>query len=471
LLGYYNDHVDGTSDLHVASDIEFTPGASLWADSSGIAATDVEAAINEIISDLTNSAGAARINAAAGSAWIDTTTNPAATIQAKLNKIITDLGTGTGGAAKVSAADLAGWHDGSSVSPGTKSVQNMLAGIVSALGVQTGNGGADKVGVGAQSKTSGSYTETTAASSVWDQIGELLTSLTLKARLAGNNVFTGANTFNTSPVVHGADLLANAAGVQTARLSVAHGDGGSLYKTLLLYSERDGSAPDRTIACYLVSGSSSNGEGLELTGNAKWNATSGVWEKWDTSDNNSWIVRLTRFGIQIASRSVAGSGTWSEAGWTYELYDVRHIFTGQPLLSIYDGRVKFTSAGAVSNLARTATPETNTLYAKTLVKAWGLFSTLSDAVTPVEGFNTGTHTLDGATDRVTVNLNNALSDTNYIVLTHDHEATSNATSWLVVSKATGSFVLQARITDTHAVENLGAAVTRFCSFVVLGVDA
>ncbi len=67
LLGWLNGHLTGASDRHVATAVDVAI-ASTWADASSIVGTDVDAALEEIVSDLAATTGAGRVGAAASAA-------------------------------------------------------------------------------------------------------------------------------------------------------------------------------------------------------------------------------------------------------------------------------------------------------------------------------------------------------------------------------------------------------------------
>lgn len=92
LLGYYNAHATGSTDKHAATAITAAISA-LWADSSGIVATNVDAAIEEIIADLAATAGGGRVGASSTAATY-LFGLAGATVQAQLNEIraLLDLG-------------------------------------------------------------------------------------------------------------------------------------------------------------------------------------------------------------------------------------------------------------------------------------------------------------------------------------------------------------------------------------------
>lgn len=91
LLGFINGHVGAASGAHAATAISYA-GSGNWKNATNIAATTVEAAIDQVVSDLAADAGAARIGIAARSNWLGGRTNPASvSIFDAIEKIVTDL--------------------------------------------------------------------------------------------------------------------------------------------------------------------------------------------------------------------------------------------------------------------------------------------------------------------------------------------------------------------------------------------
>jgi len=154
LLADINDHENDATAAHAASAISYG-GSGSWADATAVSGASVEAAIDEVVSDLGATSGAPKVGAAAtagspnalaagsvrsqldellghinahenaasgahaasaiayagGGNWLGGRTNPAATVEAQLDKIISDLAAQTAsddGAERVGAQAVAG---------------------------------------------------------------------------------------------------------------------------------------------------------------------------------------------------------------------------------------------------------------------------------------------------------------------------------------------------------------------------
>ncbi len=111
LLGFINGHAAATSGAHAATAVSYA-GSGNWKDATTVSGTTVEAAIDEVVSDLAADAGAARIGIAARSTWLGGRTNPASvSIFDAIEKIITDLAVQTAsddGAERVGAQAVTG---------------------------------------------------------------------------------------------------------------------------------------------------------------------------------------------------------------------------------------------------------------------------------------------------------------------------------------------------------------------------
>lgn len=90
LLTFYNNHVSGAADQHAATALTASI-AALWADGTGIVGATVDAALEEIVTDLAGVAGANKIGAGIAATWRDATGIAGATIDAVLEEILTDL--------------------------------------------------------------------------------------------------------------------------------------------------------------------------------------------------------------------------------------------------------------------------------------------------------------------------------------------------------------------------------------------
>jgi hypothetical protein len=91
LLSFINAHINLATGSHAASAISYA-GSGNWKDATTVSGATVEAAIDEVVSDLAADAGAARVGIAARSSWLGGRTNPAGvSIFDAIEKVITDL--------------------------------------------------------------------------------------------------------------------------------------------------------------------------------------------------------------------------------------------------------------------------------------------------------------------------------------------------------------------------------------------
>ncbi len=188
LLHALNNHLNTASAAHAASAISYG-GAGTWKDATAVSSANVEAAIDEVVSDLAADAGASRIGTAARSAWLGGRTNPAGvSLLAALDKIITDLGLQVGGddgAMRVGAQASGNLPAGSVRSQldalDATSVRTSVPNTFSAL--QTVNGAAGD--------TSGALA-TTAAPSVRKLLWEFAINANYKGRLYSSTKFLGS---------------------------------------------------------------------------------------------------------------------------------------------------------------------------------------------------------------------------------------------------------------------------------------
>ncbi len=132
LLTFYNNHVSGAADQHAATALTAAI-AALWADGTGIAGATVDAALEEIVTDLAGVAGANKVGAGVAATWRDASGIAGATVDAVLEEIVTDLAlqtsTAVHGAGKVGAfAQTVG-----SVTVNTGSVGSQILDLVTAL--------------------------------------------------------------------------------------------------------------------------------------------------------------------------------------------------------------------------------------------------------------------------------------------------------------------------------------------------
>jgi len=208
-------HITDTVDAHNASAISYDGGPN-WADGTPNDEVEVEAQIDAMITDLsdtTTGAGgagkvgvvvstvgtvslaagelavrlrdlqsAASINYAGGGNWQDGTSNPATNVEAQLDKFITDLATAADGGDKISFDPTGGqWEDGGELSSTqlSSAIREMIVALASKAG---GDDGAHLLGV--ESVTVGTVTN-----SATDLLGRL-TALQNATNLSTNGALT-----------------------------------------------------------------------------------------------------------------------------------------------------------------------------------------------------------------------------------------------------------------------------------------
>lgn len=116
MMDELNDHVNGVANAHPATGISYA-GSPNWADASAVTSTNVEAAIDEIVSDLASVAGANKIGAGVASTWRTGVAPTGANVDALLESIVTDLADQTGatadGASRIGAEAVGNLAQGS----------------------------------------------------------------------------------------------------------------------------------------------------------------------------------------------------------------------------------------------------------------------------------------------------------------------------------------------------------------------
>lgn len=301
------------------------PGSG--ATSTAIDNGTVIAAINAINAHITNPSGAhpaTAIHYSGGNVWADGTANPATDVDAQLSKIITNLRpttNGASGAHRLGSASIVGaintiaagttysilqalklasnleYGGGSAWADGTTtpavSIETQLDNITSWLGGSLGGTGAGKI--------SATAAGTRVTTTVSGQIGELDTS---KGGLAQTNTWTVANTFSNLINANGASGDTNAA-VKTAGTPTA--------RKLLWETASTANAKVRLYASINL--------GFELTTNASWNGAN--WAK----DTTGLVAAHMLFSSNLSSTacirllyySNTSNATFADTDWTGEV--------------------------------------------------------------------------------------------------------------------------------------------------------
>ena len=214
LLGFVNDHVDGSADRHAASAIDYAGGGN-WADATTNPAATVEVQLDKIITDLTGTGtstggtrkiagealptggGAGAIAAGTlfsqlnslkyggnleyqgGGTWADGSTNPATSVEAQLDKVVSDIAStsSSGGLAKVGCGARTTWRGGRT-NPAATSFSALDKVIVDISAQDAGDDGMERVGGEARTGSPNSLAVGSAASQAAELLGFVNARLT-----------------------------------------------------------------------------------------------------------------------------------------------------------------------------------------------------------------------------------------------------------------------------------------------------
>jgi hypothetical protein len=368
---------------------------------------------------------------------------PPSQAKAGLDAIVRDLAESvtTSGADRVgSKLSSAAFADASVLAVG--SVWSQINALVAAIGTSALPSGAKKLG--AEAQTIGG--ESVIAGTLFQQITSILTSLNGKAT-AANFVLKAGDTMSGSLLTSvlgndlgsasfpweafltqarlGNTLTSTAANARIARLLASICTTATSRRTLIM------ELPNLTAANASVRVYASNfdtapatidpNEGVEIAINCSWNGT--AWTPDVQALESAKLVRLDLTGVIVHAK------TWIDPGsnWTDDQWEnpssPSFRFTASPttpLLSLDEGRVHFTNTSTVAAGSNppynSASLLGNTLYAKSMVKAWLSFQVATNAVSVVEGYNFDTPTVGAGTDIVTMSFVVDMFDANYIVL-------------------------------------------------------
>ncbi len=152
LLTELQNHIDTGSGFHQATGIIFTPELSSWSDTSKLVATNVQTAVDEIVTDLAATTGAQKIGTLAlPGPWADGTAGPGGglniigTISSVISQLANKVNATDAGANKVGFFTSAGWADGTWLL--SLNVREAIDEIVDTLAENnTGDDGAKKIG-------------------------------------------------------------------------------------------------------------------------------------------------------------------------------------------------------------------------------------------------------------------------------------------------------------------------------------
>lgn len=167
-----------------AVDVAFSPFTGPAPISWDIAATTTQDAIEEIVSDLSDTSGAAKVGTTALAAWADGDTNPDSNVQAALERVVNDLTSTSGarGLGKLTAPALATWADGTTNPADTAA--DSLAKIVEDLTSTSGDRGAGKLTAPARGNWADG--DTNPAATLAAALAKVITDLTTVSGACGS---------------------------------------------------------------------------------------------------------------------------------------------------------------------------------------------------------------------------------------------------------------------------------------------
>lgn len=399
LLQYLNDHVDGVSTRHPATDIDYA-GSPVWAGAiSGLPVGTVENALDQVVTQLgsiANPCGGERVGTRATVGTYATGSGyAAANVWSVLNSIVTDLGTtgATSGAHRVGSAARTAWLGGRT-NPAA-SVFAALDKIITDLAATTsGDDGAERIGFFASGNI--------AATDVGAAIRELDTE---KGGLALANTWTNTNLFNAlltaaagitvsaggltvgagvadiqERITLGSDLIATAANNLLARIQSTLGDTAVIATTgrTLLWEILNANSGTR--APIRIYATQRNGGGLSIAINCVWDNATALWTK-TLAGQVAMLYEFGQAGIDFFQRNSASAGTWNDSGWNENQLHV-DLNLVVPSISQNEGVLQFTPVAGTgtSNPGQATATVANALYSINIVDAWikGLNNTGKD---------------------------------------------------------------------------------------------
>ncbi len=187
------------------------------------------------------------------------------------------------------------------------------------------------------------------------------------------------------PLLLGDELLDGS----TPRITAQRFSPNTTRRTLLFESPIAGSATSVPIRIYIDTSNTNNGEGFTFTWNAKWDNSIARWVQ-DTPSQRAYAWAMSPGKFWFFSKA-AGSLPWDDGYFSWDSYDAfdRAQAAGSAAagMTVKDGTYRVDSPGAVSNPAATAPVLLNAVYAKSMVKAWGIANYGTSGGGVVDGFN------------------------------------------------------------------------------------
>lgn len=189
-------------------------------------------------------------------------------------------------------------------------------------------------------------------------------------------------------------------------------------RQLLFQSDQAGPFANVPIRIYMLTGTGFYGQGFEFTYNARWEGGLNLWYPDDFAEKSySWIMAKDRFWF--LSKDALGS-SWDEnpsLGWSkYSVFD--HNAASTPGHVVRDGVFRVEQAGATSNPVPSAAVNPNTVYAKSMIKAWGKIrgdGPFTFNVSLLDGFNCNFTGYDGGAGAYAASFATVMLNTHYAV--------------------------------------------------------
>ena len=290
LLADINAHENDASGAHAASAIAYA-GSGTWADATSVSGASVEAALDEVVSDLGATSGAPKVGAAATAGSPNALV--AGTAKSQLDELlghINDHENDSSGAHTASAISYAGGGNwlGGRTNPAT-SIEAQLDKIITDLAAQTANDdGAERIGAQAVAGSPSSL----AVGSLRSQLNELLGFVNVSARTNVAQTWTEGQTFNGDGSDTDAALIV---GVNPTTRKLAFEFNGGSFRLRLYYADNQ----------------------LEFTANARWDGAQ--WERDSTGffasrmilARNDFLLQHVRTGVAQPFNDSEWAGSFS----------------------------------------------------------------------------------------------------------------------------------------------------------------
>ncbi len=257
----------------------------------------------------------------------------------------------------------------------------------------------------------------------------------------------------------------------------------------LLWESDNGTDPEKLRIYFVTTEVQNSGNvGIEITVNARWDDATSLWQADDSAGAAEVCTRFVVLpsGMFLHQMNMASSvaAGWQDGvspdpvdvprQWDYAMLQLGgggmdavpagtgDFATGQAGLVLQDGSLHFRGVGARSNPTSATNIARNTIYAKTLIKAW---MNLSTGVALVKNDGVGINTAVANGNAVDVNLLSGAEIDGFFCIVHGKQEHMDVT----ITPVTATQVqIIAYNPATGAVLNLNAGPTRNIQFAILG---